>query len=303
MKHGLYHAVDRIVDNENLPEFLFRYIGYCPQFKYQIGETFGRTTSQLLTDSRIASSGQPVLSPLDPNPPAPDQRRQLISRRAFKLGDQKLFEKMVPGYTGFIPKSEHHFGKRYAETSLSSVASFEADQEFNRRRLRDLQTVQALQTGEEVPGELINEKTIKLTNHETPLKKIRTHPAVYYSRMSPQHSLSPLTMGNENPKKYFMSGYTGFVPRARGLIGSGYPTISNKGLCDFTDECERLKNVKSKPVKVHRHIVKKNESKPLYLKDTGMVPHYTGHVPGEKFRYGQTFGFSTKNARQPIETF
>ena len=78
----------------------FRYIGYCPQLKYQIGETFGRTTSQLLTDSRIASSGQPVLSPLDPNPPAPDQRRQLISRRALKLGDQKLFEKMVPGYTG-----------------------------------------------------------------------------------------------------------------------------------------------------------------------------------------------------------
>ena len=96
------------------------------------------------------------------------------------------------------------------------MASFETDQEFNRRRLRDLQTVQALQTGQEVPGELVNEKTTKLTQHETPLKMIRTHPAVYYSRMSPQHSLSPLTMGNENPKKFFMSGYTGFVPRARG---------------------------------------------------------------------------------------
>ncbi len=41
-----------------------------------------------------------MLSPLNPNPPAPDQRRNLISRRALKLGDQKLFEKMVPGYTG-----------------------------------------------------------------------------------------------------------------------------------------------------------------------------------------------------------
>jgi hypothetical protein len=96
------------------------------------------------------------------------------------------------------------------------VASFETDQEFNRRRLEDLQTIQALQSGQQVPGEKLNEKTVKQTEQETPLKKIRPHPAVYYSRKSPQHSLSPLTMGNDNPKKYFMSGYTGFLPRARG---------------------------------------------------------------------------------------
>jgi hypothetical protein len=96
------------------------------------------------------------------------------------------------------------------------VANFETDQEFNRRRLQDLQTMQALQSGQVVPSEQLNERTIKLTQHETPLKKTRAHPTVYYSRMSPQHSLSPLTMGNENSKKYFMSGYTGFVPRARG---------------------------------------------------------------------------------------
>ena len=82
-----------------------RYIGYCPQFKYQIGETFGRTTSQLLTDKRIASSGRPVLSQIHPELPSltaetQDQRRMLISKRAYNLGDQKLFEEMVPGYTG-----------------------------------------------------------------------------------------------------------------------------------------------------------------------------------------------------------
>ena len=121
-------------------------------------------------------------------------------------------------YSGFIPKSEHHFGKRYAETTLSAVANFEGEQEFNRRRLQDLQTIQALQSGQTVPSEKLNEKTEKLTQHETPLKTIRPHPAVYYSRKSPQHSLSPLTMGNENAKKYFMSGYTGFVPRARGAL-------------------------------------------------------------------------------------
>lgn len=156
------------------------------------------------------------------------------------------------------------------------------DQETNRRRLQDLQTIQALQSGKIVPSEKLNKKTEKLTQHETPLKKTRAHPTVYYSRNAPQHSLSPLTMSNDNPKKYFMSGYTGFVPRARGRIGSGYPKISNKGLCDFTDECERLKEANVKPVEVHRKLVRQCDSKPLYLKEIGMVPHYTGHVPGEQ---------------------
>ena len=193
-------------------------------------------------------------------------------------------------FPGFIPKSEHHFGKRYAETSLSAVANFETEQESHRRRLQDLHTVQELQCGQQVPTEKVNEKTVKLTQLETPLKNIRPHPAVYYPRKAPQHSLSPLTMSNDNAKKYFMSGYTGFVPRVRALIGCGYPTISNKGLCDFTDECERLKQVKSKQVIVHRKIQRDCESKPLYLKETGMVPHYTGHVPGKSALSFKAYG-------------
>lgn len=185
-------------------------------------------------------------------------------------------------FPGFIPKGEHHFGNRYAETCLSAVADFEKDQDVCRQHLQDLQTVRALQSGHTVPSEHLNANTVKLGNHQTPLKQIRIHPAVYYSKNAPQHSLSPLTMGNENPKKFFMSGYTGFVPRARGYIGVGYPKVTNEGLCNFTDECERLKGLKEQPVQVRRQISKKNESKPLYIKDLGMVPHYTGHVPGER---------------------
>jgi hypothetical protein len=80
---------------------LQRYCGYCPQFKYQIGETFGRTTSSLLTTNTVASSGKPVLADIEPEqPPKQDNRRQTIAARTFSLGDQKLGDKMVPGYTG-----------------------------------------------------------------------------------------------------------------------------------------------------------------------------------------------------------
>ena len=88
-------------------------------------------------------------------------------------------------------------------------------------------------------------------------------------------------MSNDDPKKFLMSGYTGFVPRARGQMGMGYPLLTNKALCEFTDESDRLKRVKDLPVVVERPVIKIVDTKPIYLKDSGQVPHYTGHVPGK----------------------
>lgn len=34
-----------------------------------------------------------------------------------------------------------------------------------------------------------------------------------------QHSLSPYTYSNDDPRKYMLSGYTGFVPKSRETIG------------------------------------------------------------------------------------
>lgn len=79
----------------------------------------------------------------------------------------------------------------------------------------------------------------------------------------------------------FLLMFSIFCNKSLGFIGCSYPRITNKGLCYYTDECERMKDSEFKPVMVDRGIVRKIDSKPLYLKDTGMVPHYTGHVPGK----------------------
>lgn len=84
--------------------FFFRYGGFCPQFKYQIGETFGKTTSKLLRDDAVASSGQLVLAEIRASS-APlceeeDPRTALLRSRTHSWGDQKLMEQMIPGYTG-----------------------------------------------------------------------------------------------------------------------------------------------------------------------------------------------------------
>ncbi|NXJ16347.1 F166A protein, partial [Odontophorus gujanensis] len=40
------------------------YEGFIPQYNYQFGETYGKTTHRLLTDPRVRRSPRSVLAPL-----------------------------------------------------------------------------------------------------------------------------------------------------------------------------------------------------------------------------------------------
>ena len=71
------------------------------------------------------------------------------------------------------------------------------------------------------------------------------------------------------------------MPRSRKFMGMGYPMFTNKALCEFTDECTRIKRLEGQPVKIARPEFKLVDTKPIYIKQKGLVPHYTGHVPGE----------------------
>ena len=183
-------------------------------------------------------------------------------------------------FLGYIPKGEHYFGKPYADTCLSALANFQKDQMKHHKKMQNLRTITDLQGGQQVPKELVSAETKLTTKYKTPLKPIRDKPKEYFSPEAMQHSLSPFTMSNEDPKKFLMSGYTGFVPRARGYMGVGYPVLTNKALCEFADESERLVRLSSLPVKVFRPEVKLVDTKPIYVRDSGLVPHYTGHIPG-----------------------
>ena len=50
------------------PYHIPRYLGYIPQFKFQIGNTYGQTTHNLLTDKNVATSGKTVLANIDMQP-------------------------------------------------------------------------------------------------------------------------------------------------------------------------------------------------------------------------------------------
>ena len=79
------------------------------------------------------------------------------------------------------------------------------------------------------------------------------------------------------------TGYTGFVPRARNLLGATYPVITHMALNEFSDTERRQKAQSAEPVTVHRKEPCVINTKPIYPINSGLVPHYTGHIPGKRY--------------------
>ena len=113
------------------PHYIPGYKGYCPQINFNMGNTYGNMTHRILTDSSIAKSKRNVLAQTATNPAknAEDliKIRTSKERRATSFGDKKYTNNMVPGYTGYIPKKEEHFGNRYAVGCHRAIYDFEGN--------------------------------------------------------------------------------------------------------------------------------------------------------------------------------
>lgn len=207
----------------------------------------------------------------------------------------------------------HHYGCRYAETCHYAISSFEADQQKHKFSMTELQNLSKLQEDPSARQESTN------AQNTTPLKPVSATPIFYLPPYAKQHSISPFYMPDGHPEKYFMSGYTGFVPRARNYLGQSYPIITTHALQDFAGEEKRMRATWGAPVRVFRPEVKSKSLATIYRQNSGLMPHYTGHIPGthtlygvfeqrlitflslsgEKFKYGTTFGSSTVRAGVP----
>ncbi|KAG8443591.1 hypothetical protein GDO86_012119 [Hymenochirus boettgeri] len=123
------------------------YSGYCPQFKYNLGKTYGQLTGQLLTSPNIKRSRHLVLqSGPSPSPNhRPLEHPQDPVRRKRQLGDQRLTISMIPGYTGFIPRSQKFFAKTYTETSRDAMSDFVNEQLLQEAQRQEVALMSKLQ--------------------------------------------------------------------------------------------------------------------------------------------------------------
>nr|XP_002125298.1 protein FAM166B-like [Ciona intestinalis] len=280
------------------PFYLPRYCGYLPQYKYRIGKTYGRHSVEILTDPNVSKSGRYVLTPTESHPTdSIDERRSRLRSRADSWGNQNLTEEMVPGYTGYIPKKQHYFANTYGEVCRSALSHHESEQGDIKNKQTELKKVLAMQTGSTRPN-TEHDKSLLTSRYHTPLPPHRAEPDRYTSQQEFKPYGSPYFMDNGNRMKWFKSGYTGFVPRSRELISLGYPAQSNKGLSLFTDGLATREKINASATKIPLNPVvkpKKLDKSAIYPTDRGMVPHYTGYIPGYKYSIGHTYGQHTHN--------
>uniref|UniRef100_A0A3Q0ST53 Ciliary microtubule inner protein 2B n=1 Tax=Amphilophus citrinellus TaxID=61819 RepID=A0A3Q0ST53_AMPCI len=224
------------------PHYIPGYAGYCPQLKFNMGKGYGKLTAELLTSPEVKHSKQLVLHT---GFPATDSDTSVKS-----IPDSNL--RMIPGYTGFIPKCKNYFSCSYSDTCLKALAEFD------------------------------HEKQTRLQHQSTDLPVI----ASYWTQRT-----ELLNHPSDSHIGAFFAGYTGHVPKSHFLIGKGYPITTNQALIQFGKQ---------------QHLVSKDEPgsessmtppmPAICQPKRGVVPSFTGHIPGYRFMYGHSFGQLCQNA-------
>ncbi|XP_025021715.1 protein FAM166A isoform X2 [Python bivittatus] len=81
------------------PYYIPGYGGFYPQVRYHVGQSYGRTTSRMLTDPEVRKSPCSVLAPLKRPKFIEDFTQQKLP------GQDRMdqFQSYIPGYTGFVP--------------------------------------------------------------------------------------------------------------------------------------------------------------------------------------------------------
>uniref|UniRef100_A0A8C6UJU2 Ciliary microtubule inner protein 2B n=1 Tax=Neogobius melanostomus TaxID=47308 RepID=A0A8C6UJU2_9GOBI len=255
------------------PHYIPGYGGYCPQLKFQIGKSYGQLTSELLSSPEVNHSTRLMLSGVS-------RSKEAASSGIGRSISDGHVRKMIPGYTGFIPKSQSHFACSYGEVCRKAFSDFYLEQQKK-----------CQQKSAKLP--IISEYSgHAFENHgpSPPLTAVNT--VITYKPSAPFTPMGrPYSMDDNNPHKYFISGFTGHVPKARFLIGNGYPTTTKKALIQFG------KQQRNEPI--HLQTVERlNSSTPPthYHPNRAVLPSFTGHIPGYRFMYGQTFGQLSQKA-------
>ncbi|CAH0552490.1 unnamed protein product [Brassicogethes aeneus] len=290
------------------PHFIPGYTGFCPQYKYRIGDTFGTTTHKVLLDPTVHHAEKLVLSDRTRDdfqvyrPPTKDI--EIVNDR---LGDTVYKHPMIPGYEGFVPREHSAFGQRYTVQATEALSEFEKLQNADQAALNQLATIGAIQSGKWDPKTLEDKALVK-SQFKLPLIEVRPECAAVIRNLPvdepplapPRHSSdSPYFMDNASPDKYLKSGFTGHVPFGYASFGKSNEAMTNSALCDFTANYRKRLSTEWSPVTTSRPdpplLISPTE---IYHRQLGQLPNYGGHIPGAIFRFGKTYGNDSRDAKR-----
>ncbi|XP_058796840.1 UPF0605 protein CG18335-like [Phymastichus coffea] len=299
---------------KNQPHYLPGYTGYCPQNRFICGDSYANASHQLLLDPMVNHADKLVLTDNTKNYEVTKPKKRDIKTVNSRFHKKRPIYKhpMLSSYDGFIPNLDDLKDKPFGAHATEGIAAFER-QQLKRKASRDcLKQTLALQSGrihlKNMEDQLLLQNKSKLPLTELRPERIGIEKNYFIDETSiktKDHNASPYFMGNTDPQKYFISGYTGYVPNSPAHFGKPFKRMSTDGLRDFTSHYLNKKRVEWVPLIIPS---KKTETLSIptkiyqiHLKDTPLMPSYTGHVPGIKYEIGKTYGYLSKNANQYIQ--
>ncbi|CAB3221691.1 unnamed protein product [Arctia plantaginis] len=212
------------------PHYIPGYTGHCPEYKYRIGDTYGSTTHKILLDPAVQHSERLVLSDRTADdfqifrPPQTDI--DVVNAR-FRNGDPVYKHPMIPGYEGFLPRLNAHFGQRYTVAATEALSDFQRVQINQRAARNQLERVVDLQAGKGKPWDLVD-RFSATAEFKLPLVTVRPECAgilrdvpMDEPKLSPAtHSVSPYFMENADPDKFIKKEYILLLsaPKYGGII-------------------------------------------------------------------------------------
>ncbi|KAI8809577.1 hypothetical protein BJ742DRAFT_676777 [Cladochytrium replicatum] len=216
---------------------------FVPSYKFGFGLTYGNATRKILqTDSSLkqgriqreihrrqvnhtaeqtalASSGDAGGIGQDFN----GEGDQLWKRgKKYATGDDRFSFPPVPGYTGYIPRSQEHFGKPFVETTNASLSDFQRMLRHKNELPPRVRAIKAQQR----PVICAAGGTSKPVGNKATF--------AYSAECFPINEESPYHLPENHPQKTFISGYTGFVPRLQNHFGEPYSHSVRKAIDEFT---------------------------------------------------------------------
>ncbi|XP_046539626.1 protein FAM166A [Equus quagga] len=297
------------------PHYIPGYAGFYPQLRYQVGNTYGRTTAQLLTDPSVRKSPCSVLSPTSKSKFIEDFSKS----KPPWIPCRDLIEPHIPHYTGLKPYKNFEIlgrfppqeadtqgppGVQNASAQVQLPAGFMPypcylprspgrkgdSRDFGHPGLR-------LAYGEEGWKSTI-------PDHEAP----GWHQLYHYRRDEcppPARQQETLDVGRfhrlpqlDHPKliqRKAISGYAGFVPRFAWVLGMNY----RNGVTQAMDEFDKNQFLFRNPIcALGERLPRTHWPSNTIYSSQGLIPFYMGFIPSMQNNFALTFGNSTRKAYQ-----
>ncbi|KAL9878976.1 CIMIP2 protein GA14893-like isoform 1-T1 [Glossina fuscipes fuscipes] len=288
------------------------YTGHCPQFRFREGKTYGKLTHKLLIDP--CAKHAPELIVTTPTQPLlvdyPTQKEIKTLEDHEKFVDAVYKHPLIPGYDGYVPKMNSKLGKRYMAAATAGVAEHEALLELLRCQQRHLRHRSLLEGGEGIFDPKLNERMMPMTAYRGPLIPVRPRAQgvkaetcfikkekIPYSKFTVPHFMEV-----DDEEKFIVNGYSGHIPMAMTRFGQSSKQLSHGALSEFINNYRHRRSDEWCPLQSAgvASSCPNTSQFVIYHPTVGMIPNYAGHVPGEAFTFGRTYGNATIDAKRWI---